>query len=75
MKLQVNQKGSWRNVVEFEDSREKFIAVAEAARPLARALGTSATWRIVDAADTVLGYCESTDFEWRLKGGSIRGTR
>jgi hypothetical protein len=46
MKLQVNQKGSWRDVVTFDDVR--LIDVVQAVLSLQRAVGESAKWCIVD---------------------------
>lgn len=46
MKLQVNTAGSWKNVVEFE-AKDR-AAVQAAAGLLARILGASAKWCIVD---------------------------
>lgn len=49
MKLQVNAKGSWRDIVAFD--AERAAEVEDAAASLARATGHLA-FRIVDAAGT-----------------------
>lgn len=64
MKLQINQLGSWRNVVSFDDDKETFVAVGNAVVPLARILGKSASWRITEDNGEVIAYCEAPNFTW-----------
>lgn len=45
--LQINDRGSWRNVAAFEVTKAQ--AVMAAARGLAEAIGGRATWRIAQA--------------------------
>lgn len=66
MKLQINEKGSWRNMVEFPDDREKMMDVGDAAAVLGKAVGGKATFRMLDATGEVLGYLEPPLYaEWR----------
>lgn len=62
MKLQVNVRGSWRNVVEFDPARLK--AVMEGVKPLARVLGERPTWRISEDGRAALFYLQGPDFKW-----------
>lgn len=45
MKLQVNTKGAWRQVLDF--GAEQLAAVIEGLVPLARALGSDVRWSVV----------------------------
>lgn len=68
MKLQVNQRGSWRNVVEFGDDKATFMKVAEAVLPLVNELGKSANWRIVENDGlSVVAYCGAPTFKWERR--------
>lgn len=65
MKLQINQRGSWRNVVSFDNDKKTFIAIASAVVPVARILGKSASWRITeDDGWKVVAWCEAPSFRW-----------
>ena len=72
MKLQINARGSWRDVAEFE--AEQLRAVQEAAVPLAQALSIGAgdhrgaSWRItktVSRSPKIVGYLAPPRFSWR----------
>ncbi len=63
MKLQINQRGAWRDIVEF--APEQLEAIKLAAAPLARALGAAATWRISKDSRTGLAYLDAPAFKWR----------
>ena len=65
MKLQVNQKGSWRNVLERIESKDQFIAVCEAVTPLPAVL-TNTTFRVIEDDGDVVAYLESNG-EWVRK--------
>lgn len=78
MILQVNQRGSWQNVVEFDP--QLLPRVQLAVLPLARAImrqdyvegrGESATtWRVVAArakSPKVIAYLEGPAFNWRKR--------
>ena len=62
MKLQVNQRGAWRDVAEFEESQLRHIQAAVI--PLARELGDRATWRVTANSRTALGYLGAPSFNW-----------
>ena len=63
MKLQVNLKGSWRDVMCFHEKDEK--EVRESAARLSFFSGGKAKFRIADDANTALAYCEAPFFIWR----------
>lgn len=64
MKLQLNQSGSWRNVVEFEDSKERTLAVGDAAAELGKAVGGKIGFRLLDDDGDVMGYLSAPFSEW-----------
>jgi len=62
VKLQVNQRGAWRDVVEFEPAQLRHIQTATI--PLARELGDWAVWRITQDSRTAIAYLEAPGFAW-----------
>ncbi len=61
--LQVNDSGSWRNVMKF-----KPVFVAEAkmqAQRLASLSYQKLKLRIIDAESTVVVYCEGPEYVWK----------
>lgn len=69
MKIQVNQRGSWRNFVSFDaeggDGRDRFLQVGGAVEPLARVLGERTSWRITEDDGAVIAYLDAPDYVWR----------
>ena len=62
MKLQINQRGAWRDVVEFEPAQLRHIQAA--AIPLAREIGERTKWRITEDSRTAVAYLEAPSFNW-----------
>lgn len=66
MKLQVNTAGAWKDVLIFEAKDEKDLR-QHAAR-LSFFSGGRSKFRIADARNVALTYCEPPMFEWRETG-------
>lgn len=62
MKLQVNSKGSWRDVISF--AADDAPQVREHAAALGRIAGKAAAWRIADDQNIALERCQAPDFKW-----------
>ncbi len=62
MKLQINQRGSWRDIVEFEPSHLTHIQAAVI--PLAREIGEWAKWRVTKDSRTAIAYLKAPGFNW-----------
>lgn len=62
MKLQINQRGAWRDVVEFEPAQLAHIQAAVIA--LAREVGDRATWRISKDSRTAIAYLGAPNYTW-----------
>lgn len=62
MKLQINQRGAWRDVVEFGPAQLPHIQAATI--PLAREIGERAKWRITKDSRTAIAYLEAPEFDW-----------
>lgn len=61
--LQVNDSGSWRNVV--KGNKEQMTDIEHHASFIAQAAGARYKWRIIDAAlGHVIGYCQAPDYIW-----------
>lgn len=63
MKLQLNESGSWRNVLTF--NQEQQANVEETAAMLVRAAGGSASLSMLDDSGTRIAYCAGPDFVWK----------
>ncbi|WP_167632476.1 hypothetical protein [Mariprofundus ferrooxydans] len=64
MRLQVNDSGAWRNVIDF--SAADTGPVLNAAAVLAEAGGVK-NMRVLDH-DIVVGYCEKPAYQWEHAG-------
>lgn len=65
MKLQVNQRGAWRDVIEFDETVAPHIQ--RAVIPLAREIGDRATWRITTDSRTAIAYLNWPSFNWQRR--------
>lgn len=64
LKLQINENGSWRDILRFDFHNEP--EVREAARQLVRLAGQpKLKLRIHHKEDGVQAYCAGPDFVWR----------
>ena len=63
MKLQLNESGSWRNVLTFNP--EQRANVEDTAAMLVRAAGGSASLSILDDAGARVAICSGPDFVWK----------
>lgn len=62
MKLQINCRGAWRDVMEFEPAQLTHIQAATI--PLAREIGDRAKWRITKDSRSAIAYLEAPGFDW-----------
>ena len=69
MKLQINQRGSWRHVADFPDMPGTFAAIRTSVIPLAQVMSTAAKWRVLDDKQQVVAYLDAPDFKWTLAAG------
>lgn len=61
--LQVNDSGTWRNIVKAD--KEQMQDIEKPAADIARVMGKRAKFRIIDTAfGDVRGYCGAPDFVW-----------
>ncbi|ARO88139.1 hypothetical protein EBAPG3_010335 [Nitrosospira lacus] len=70
MKLQVNLKGSWRDVLHSFPEKHEPEVRASAGR-LAFLAGGKCKFRIADDENRALAYCEAPFFTWK---NAFRGT-
>ena len=64
MKLQINLKGSWRDVLTFPPERQALIETHAAA--LLADSGSRAAMRLATDDNECLAICKGPDFVWRL---------
>ncbi|SOD42307.1 hypothetical protein [Nitrosovibrio sp. Nv4] len=72
MKLQVNLKGAWREVLSFSDRNAG--GVCEEAARLGRLADRKVKFRIADDANRALAHCEGPYFIWSEAGGKSEPT-
>jgi len=60
--LQVNDSGAWRNVV--KGNADQLTRIEPHIEAIALIAGQRVSWRIVDAAFNVIGYCQAPDYIW-----------
>lgn len=66
MKLQVNTAGAWEDVLIFEAKDEK--EMRQIGSRQAYLSGGRSKFRIADASNAPLAYCDPPMFEWRETG-------
>lgn len=62
MKLQINDRGSWRHVANFSVVNEGSVRVHAA--KLVAAMNERATLRILDENNKVHAYCKGPNYQW-----------
>ena len=70
MKLQINVRGSWRDVIEFHalaqrGVREATIDLAKAAQVAASCDGNPPSWRISADSRSAIAYLDTPYSQWR----------
>lgn len=63
MKLQINEAGSWRNVLSFNP--EQRTNVEEAAVMLAKAADLNSSLSILDEVGARIAICRAPDYTWK----------
>ena len=63
MKLQINDRGSWRHIADFSAINES--AVRQRAAKLVPVLSERASLRIVDDKGNAKTHCKGPDFDWK----------
>ncbi|WP_153110099.1 hypothetical protein [Propionivibrio limicola] len=64
MKLQINLKGSWRDVLSFDANRQ--VDVRESAAALLKSSGAKEKMRISTDDNVRIAYCCAPDYQWRV---------